>query len=128
MLCKIASGEELDDVEKINVSKQWISDKKNSMIFAEMLHGEDISMEEKIEIARWLIADNVADILQKEMIISHVSGEKSELTLKASECKDSDENLRKFLIILWAKDIQVSSRFPDYTENYEGRTTIEFKY
>ncbi len=128
MFYKIATWEQLSEQEKIQIAQESVENKDNGMPFAEILSGQEISIEEKITIARWLVADSVADILQKEMIISHVSGIPSNITLKQSECIDSDENLRKFLLILWAKDIHVSSDFPAYCESYEWTTTIKFKY
>ena len=127
---KISSWEELSKEEKLQVAKESISRKDNTTSFEKMLSWEEIPLEEKIEIARSLIADKVADILQKEMVISHISWERSKLTLTARQCKDSDESLRRFLRILWAKDIKVTSDFPCWYgwENYEWTTTIEFNY
>ena len=94
-----------------------------------MLTWEDIPLEEKIRVARDLVADNVAEILKREMLISSLSWEKTSITLKARDCRDSDINIKKFLTILWAKEIQVNSDFPCRADSYyEWTTTIEFRY
>jgi len=128
MFRTLVSGKELSDEEKIEVAEQSVGNKKNGIAFATILSWENVSIDQKIEIARWLITDNVADILQREMIVSRVSDNPISFTLRAKDCVDSDEDLRKFLTILGAQDIKVSSDFPAYCESYEWSTTIAFKY
>ncbi len=128
MFLKIASWEELSNEEKKQVAKASISRKTSGNTFERILSWEEVSIEEKLEIARSLVADNVAEILKREMVISHLSGEYTAVNLWAKECRDSDENIRKFLTILGAKNIEVTSDFPWYNESYAGTTTIRFKY
>jgi hypothetical protein len=125
---KIASWEELSQEEKLGVAKESISRKTEKDTFEKMLSWKEVSLDEKIEVARWLIAQKVADILMREMVVSHLSWEKTSLTLKARDCRDSNINIKKFLVILWARDVKVSSDFPAYNEDYEGTTSIEFTY
>ncbi len=127
---KVASWEELSGEEKIEVAKSSIRKKTSWGVFEKMLSWEEVSIDEKLEIARDLVADNVANILQREMVVASLSGEETEIILKASQCTDSDENIRKFLTILGAKSIKVSSDFPCWRawESYEGTTTIKFNY
>lgn len=121
ILKKMISWEELSNEEKLKAS-EWLLPK------TDILPLNQISAEEKIEIAKSLVAEKVADILQNQMIISRLSWRKIDLTLRASECIDSNENIRKFLAILWASDINVSSDFPARCESYEWRTFIKFKF
>jgi len=69
-------------------------------------------------------------ILTKEFLIAqHGTKSKVQLTLMASDCRDPDENIRKFLEALWCKKISVSSDFPVAWagENYEGSTKVKFR-
>ncbi len=127
---KVASWEELSEEEKIQVAKENISRAKSWSTFEKILSWEEVSIEERIEIARNLVADKVAEILQREMVVSHLSWETTSISLSASKCSDSNENIRKYLTILWAKNVKVSSDFPcgRAWESYEWHTDIEFKY
>ncbi len=53
--------------------------------------------------------------------------EKVDVTLRAKDCRDPDTNISKFLRILGAQDIQISSDFPGYNESYEGTTRVRFR-
>lgn len=117
----MVAGEELSREEKLEVWK-WILPKNEFMPLNE------ISIEEKIELARELVEKKVSGILEKQMVISRLSGRPINITLKAGDCRDPDENIRKFLAILWAQDINVTSDFPGYCESYEWTTTIKFKF
>ncbi len=118
---KMVSGEELSNEEKIEASK-WLLRKNDFMPLNE------ISAEEKIEIARELVAKKVSNVLEKQMIISRLSGKPIDITLDSSQCVDSDANIEKFLAILWAKDINVTHDFPWYCESYVWTTRIKFRF
>lgn len=118
---KIIGWEELSKEERIKAS-EWLVPK------TDFLPLNEISAQEKIEIARELVAQNVAALLEKEIIIAKLSWRKADLKLSAKVCRDSDENIRKFLAILWAKEINVSSDFPWYCESYEWQTFIKFSF
>ena len=118
---KMVRGEELSKEEKIEASK-WLLPK------TDILPLNEISAEEKIAIARDIISEKVADILQKQMMISRLSWRSIDITLGAKECIDSDENIKKFLSILWANNIKITSDFPGYCESYEWTTSIKFNF
>lgn len=101
---------------------------KTNNIFEKILAGEEITVEDRVEAARDLVADKVADILKREMVVAKLSGRNADIRLSGKECKDSDENLRRFLTIMGAKDIKVTSDFPWYNESYEWHTSIKFNY
>lgn len=86
------------------------------------------TIEERCEMASWLIKNNVEEILSREVIKAKwLFRDKVDITLKASQCKDSDEDIRTFLAVYWFTDIKVSSDFPWYCESYEWTTNIKFK-
>ena len=130
ILKKVVNWEELTQEEKIVISKIAIVKDEVSSNCEKIISWREISFEEKKEIAKELVAPNVVDILQKEILVASLSWEKTRITLKASDCRDSDKNIRKFLIILWAKNVKVTSDFPCWRawESYEWTTTIEFNY
>lgn len=121
ILQKMVQWVELSKEEKLEASV-WLVPKN------EILPLSEISSDERIEIARSLISQKVADILQDQMIISRLSWRKVDITLSANDCIDSDENITKFLAILWANNIKVSSDFPAYCESYVGKTFIKFNF
>jgi len=89
---------------------------------------KELTLEERQNMASWLIANNVEEILSREVIKSKwLVRDKVDITLKASECKDSDENIRTFLWVYGFSEIEVSSDFPWYCESYEWTTSIKFK-
>ena len=51
---------------------------------------------------------------------------KVDLTLRAAECRDSDQDIAALLQGLGYSDVKVTSDFPAYCESYEGRTFIKF--
>lgn len=121
LLSKIMNGEEISQEEKIKVCK-WVIPKH------EFINMDNITADEKIEIARELVAKKVADILEKQMVISRLSWKNIDITLWSKDCTDPDANIEKFLAILWAQDIKVTSDFPWYCETYEWTTRIKFKF
>lgn len=92
------------------------------------LRGEQLTLDEKMKLWRQVISDQVANIIDQELVISSVSEEKADITLSADICKESDKNIRKYLKIMWASNIDVTSDFPAYNESYTGTTTIKFNY
>lgn len=92
------------------------------------LRGEKLSFDEKLKLWKELICEQVGEILQNEMVISDLSKEDVDITLNAEVCKDKDKNIRKFLKILWATNIEVTSDFPAYNESYMWTTRIKFNY
>lgn len=99
-------------------------------IYERVLSWEEVSIKEKFEAAKWLVAEKVANILQREIVVAKLSWEKSKVKLKARDCTDPDESIRKYLTILWAKNVKVTSDFPCWRawESYEWSTSIEFDY
>jgi len=93
-----------------------------------VLQWERISSEERLELAKWLVAENVEEILSKKILIAGQWWSKRvDVTLKASECRDRNEDIHNFLGLLWCKKISVTSDFPWYNESYEWTTRIKFK-
>ena len=89
---------------------------------------KDFSLEERQEMASWLIAKKTENILSTEVFKARwLFKDMVDITLKASECRDADEDLRTFLAIYGFKDIEVSSDFPGYCETYEWTTKIKFR-
>jgi len=128
LFIKVASWEELSSEEKIEIAKKSVSRDTKWNTFEKLLSWKEVSIEEKLEVAKELVAANVAEILQREMVVSSLSGEMSNITIWSKDCIDSDDKIRKFLTILWAKNIEVSSDFPWYGESYSWTTTIQFNY
>lgn len=92
------------------------------------LAGERLSPEERIELSNGLVSEKTQSILTKEFLIAqHWTKGKVQLTLMARECRDPDENIRKFLETLGCKKISVTSDFPAYCESYEWSTKIKFR-
>lgn len=94
------------------------------------LAGERLSAEERIELSRWLVSEKTEVILTKEFLIAqHGTKSKVQLTLMARDCRDPDENIRKFLEALGCKKISVTSDFPcSYAwERYEWSTKVKFR-
>ncbi len=94
---------------------------------SEML--EKMTPQERFEAMKSKVSESTRNALDK-VIRETVAAfqEKVDVTLGASVCRDSDENLRNFLRALGYKDIKVSSDFPCWRawESYEGRTFIKF--
>lgn len=57
-----------------------------------------------------------------------VSGFESRVdaVLSAKICTDADRDIAAYIRALGYTDIQVTSDFPAYCENYEGRTFVKF--
>lgn len=94
------------------------------------LAGERLSPEERLELSKGIISEKVEMILTREYLIAmHGTKSKVSLTLMVNECRDPDENIRKFLEALGCKKISVTSDFPvAYAgENYEGKTFVKFR-
>lgn len=101
----------------------------NNTIYKKAFSGESLSFDDRLELVKWIVSEKVQEILLKELVIAMTSSQKKvDITLWAHVCRDSDENIRKFLWAMDAKDIKVSSDFPcgRAGENYEGRTFIKF--
>ena len=87
-----------------------------------------LSPEEKIELLGKLVSQSAQKIILEEYMIASMGvKEQVDVILKSKDCRDPDENIRKFLRILGAQDIQVSSDFPAYNESYEGTTRVRFR-
>lgn len=92
------------------------------------LQWERISSEERLELSKWLVAENVEQILSKKILIAQQGwSKKVDITLRASECLDTNENIHNFLWLLGCRKISVTSDFPWYNESYEWSTRIKFK-
>jgi len=125
---KLFVWEEISRDEKLDLVKKSIKSTSWEAMFHKLLSGEELSIQDKIDIAKELVSNKVAEILKKEMVISGISWKRSRLNLSSKDCTDPDENIRKFLAILWANDIKVTSDFPWYNETWTGVTYVEFNY
>jgi len=98
------------------------------MLTPEQAKQQMLSPEERCKLAQWLIAQKVIDVLDSHILLAVGSHDnRVDLTLKASECRDSDDKLRRYLAIMWYVDIKITSDFPGYNETYEWSTTIKFR-
>ena len=75
-----------------------------------------ISFEMKLEIIKDLVSEEIANTLKKQIIISKTINEKANFTLPDKEYENS-HNIRKFLKILWAKNIKITG-WEDYSTDY----------
>lgn len=90
---------------------------------------EKMTPQERLEAMKDKVSESTRNALDKAIRETVATfQEKVDVTLSESICRDSDENLRNFLMALGYKDIKVSSDFPcgRAGENYEGRTFIKF--
>lgn len=98
------------------------------MLTPEQARQQMLSPEERCRLAQWLIAQKVIDILDSHILLAVGSRDnKVNLTLSASECLDEDDNIARYLAIMWYTNIQISSDFPGYCESYTWKTTIKFR-
>jgi len=128
---KVVNGQNLNQSEEKTLMSETVNTRKQvSDTCEKIISWSEISIQERLGIAKNLVAPNVSDILQREILVTSLSWEKSKISLKARYCTDSDENIRKFLVIMWAKNVKVHSDFPcgRAWENYEWVTYIEFNY
>ena len=92
------------------------------------LDWKKLSWAERIELAKWLLKEKSQAILMREILMAREWVKNYiDITLKARDCTDQDEDIRKFLSVLGCYDISVSSDFPAYCESYEGSTRIKFR-
>ncbi len=98
------------------------------MLTPEQARQQMLSPEERCRLAQWLIAQKVIDILDSHILLAVGSHDNTvNMTLRAPDCRDSDDNIRRYLAIMWYTDIKISSDFPGYNESYEWKTTIKFR-
>lgn len=94
------------------------------------LAGERLSPQERIELSKGIVSETVEMLLTKEFLIAQQGTKKKvDFTLKASQCTDTDDDIRKFLMALGCKKISVTSDFPCWRagERYEGKTFVKFR-
>lgn len=94
------------------------------------LAGERLSPQERIDLSKWIVSEVVEELLTKEFLIAQQGTKKKvNLTLSASQCRDSDKDVEKFLEALGCKKIRVSSDFPCTRawENYQWKTFVKFR-
>ena len=87
----------------------------------------EMSPEARLEAVKkkvWEKLQTVLDQKIREVIAAYER--KVELVLGANICQEPDKDIASFLQACWYVDIQVTSDFPAYSENYHGRTTIKF--
>jgi hypothetical protein len=78
---------------------------------SEML--EKMTPQERFKAMKGKVSESTRNALDKVVREAVASfRDKVDVTLGANVCRDSDENLRNFLMALGYKDIKVSSDFP----------------
>ena len=128
MLEKILKREELSPADQVEILRLVRAEHIDEAWLTTLLKRDILSVEQKIELLGKLVCESAQKILLEEYLIASMwVAEKVDVTLRAKDCKDPDTNISKFLRILWAQDVQVSSDFPWYSESYEGRTRVRFR-
>lgn len=130
MLEKILRWGEFSPAEQIEALGLIRARATESESFDFLMKRNLLSAEEKIELLGKLVSESAQKIILEEYLIASMwVKEKVDVTLRAKDCKDPDTNISKFLRILGAQDVQVSSDFPCWYawENYEGTTRVRFR-
>lgn len=98
------------------------------MLTPEQAREQMLSPEQRCKMAKGLIAKKVIMILDSHVLLAVGSNDnRVDVTLRAKECTDSDNNIRRYLAIMWYADIKISSDFPGYNESYEWSTSVKFR-
>lgn len=87
----------------------------------------EMTPEDRLEALKNKVGEKTREALDKkirEVIASYQN--RVELVLPARVCRDADKDIDAFLKWAGYVDIEVTSDFPAYCENYEGTTSIKF--
>ena len=128
MLEKILTQGTLSPAEQIEVLSLVRAEHIDINKLQWLLRKDFLTVEQKIELLQKLVSEKTQKILWEEYLIASLGvNEQVDVTLSSAQCTDPDTNIRKFLTILRARDIQVNSDFPRYNERYQGTTRVRFR-